>query len=163
MNSAMLRVALIAVLLGSLGCQTAYNNAYNKQYGELEQQQAEQRAMEESAHAEAQRYAAIVYFATGSAALDANAQQQLRWFADKMGPYPQATFDVQGFADSTGSEVKNQVLSGQRAQACAAYLQSLGIAPARMQVNAFSTASPAASNASAAGRKDNRRVEITVR
>jgi flagellar motor protein MotB len=32
-----------------------------------------------------------------------------------------------------------------------------------MQVNAFSTASPAASNASAAGRKDNRRVEITVR
>ena len=163
MRSPMFRFAVVACALGAFACQTAYNNAYNKQYGELEQQQAEQRAMEESAHAEAQRYAAIVYFATGSAALDAAAQQQLRWFADKMGPYPQATFDVQGFADSTGSEVKNQVLSGERAQACATYLTSLGIAPARMQVNAFSTASPAASNASAAGRKDNRRVEITVR
>ena len=159
MGSAALRIALFGSLLGALGCQTAYDNAYNKQYGELEQQ----RAMEASAHAEAQRYAAVVYFPTGSAELDAAAQQQLRWFADKMGPYPQATFDVQGFADSTGSEVKNQVLSGERAKACASYLQSLGIAPARMQVNAFSTASPAASNASAAGRKDNRRVEITVR
>ena len=163
MNAPMVRLALVACALGALACQTAYNNAYNKQYGELEQQQAQQRAMEESAHAEAQRYAAIVYFATGSAALDAAAQQQLRWFAGKMEPYPQATFDVQGFADSTGSEVKNQVLSGERAQACAAYLTSLGIAPARMQVNAFSTASAAATNATAAGRKDNRRVEITVR
>lgn len=163
MKLAVLRIALVAGLCGALGCATASNNAYNAQYQKLEQQAAEQRALESSAHAEAQRYAAIVYFATGSAALDANAQQQLRWFADKMTPYPQATFDVQGFADATGSEVKNQVLSGERAQACAAYLQSLGIAPARMQVNAFSTDSPAASNASAAGRKDNRRVEITVR
>ncbi len=163
MRSGMFRIAVVAGLCGALGCATASNNAYNQQYQKLEQQAAEQHAMESSAHAEAQRYAAIVYFATGSAVLDANAQQQLRWFADKMTPYPQATFDVQGFADSTGSEVKNQVLSGERAQACAAYLQSLGIAPARMQVNAFSTSSPAASNASAAGRKDNRRVEITVR
>ncbi len=162
-RSALLRIVLVTGALGALACQTAYNNAYDQKYGELQQQQAEQRAMEESAHAEAQRYAAIVYFATGSATLDAAAQQQLRWFADKMGPYPQATFDVQGFADSTGSEVKNQVLSGERAQACANYLTSLGIAPARMQVNAFSTASPAASNATASGRKDNRRVEITVR
>lgn len=157
------RFALLAPVLAALACATASNNAYNEQYKKLEQQQAQQQAMESSAHAEAQRFAAIVYFATGSAVLDADAQQQLRWFAEKMGPYPQATFDVQGFADSTGAEVTNQVISGQRAQACASYLTSLGIAPARMQVNAFSTASPAASNASAAGRKNNRRVEITVR
>jgi len=157
------RCALIAPVLFALGCATASNNAYNEQYRKLEEQQAQQQAMESSAHAEAQRYAAVVYFATGSAVLDADAQQQLRWFAEKMGPYPQASFDVQGFADSTGSEVTNQVISGQRAQACASYLTSLGIAPARMQVNAFSTSSPAASNASASGRKNNRRVEITVR
>ncbi len=163
MNRKLVRSALLVPVLGALACATASNNAYNKQYEELTQQAAQQRAMEGAAHAEAQKYAAIVYFATGSAVLDADAQQQLRWFADKMGPYPQATFDVQGFADSTGAEVTNQVISGQRAQACASYLSSLGIAPARMQVNAFSTASPAASNASAAGRKNNRRVEITVR
>jgi len=157
------RAAVLGLALGALGCQTAYNNAYNKQYGEMEQQQQQQQAMEGAAHAEAQRYAAVVYFATGSTALDADAQQQLRWFAQKMAPYPQATFDVQGFADSTGAELTNQMLSGERAQACASYLSSLGISPPRMQVRAFSTSSPAASNASVQGRKNNRRVEITVR
>jgi len=163
MTAGILRVATIVTVLGALACQTASNNAYNQRYEELKQQNAQQQAMEGAAHAEAQKYAAVVYFATGSAVLDADAQQQLRWFAGKMGPYPQATFDVQGFADSTGAEVTNQVISGQRAQACASYLSSLGIAPARMQVNAFATSSPAASNASVQGRKNNRRVEITVR
>lgn len=153
----------VAVLLGALGCQTAYNNAYNQEYEKLKQQDAEQRAAETAAHAEAAKYAAVIYFATGSAALDEDAKQQLRWFSEKMSAYPQATFDVQGFADSTGGEATNQTLSAQRAQACAGYLSTLGIDPARMKVTAFSTASPAASNASAQGRKNNRRVEITVR
>jgi len=157
------RVALAAALLGTFACATAYNNAYNKQYDQLSKEQQQQQAMEAAAHAEAQKYAAIVYFQTGSAELDADAQQQLRWFAGKMQPYPQANFDVQGFADLTGSELTNQMLSAQRAQACASYLSSLGIAPPRMQVMGFSTSSPAASNASAQGRKNNRRVEITVR
>jgi outer membrane protein OmpA-like peptidoglycan-associated protein len=163
MIRAVFRAPLVVAALGALACATASNNAYNKQYEQLSQQNAEQQAMEASAHAEAQKYAAVIYFATGSAELDADAQQQLRWFAGKLGPYPQATFDVQGFADSTGAELTNQMLSAQRAQACASYLQTLAIAPARMQVNAFSTSSPAASNASASGRKNNRRVEITVR
>ena len=163
MTRASFRIALLGAVLGALACATASNNAYNKQYEQLSQQNAQQQAMEASAHAEAQKYAAVIYFATGSAVLDADAQQQLRWFADKMGPYPMASFDVQGFADSTGAELTNQMLSAQRAQACASYLQTLGIAPPRMQVNAFSTSSPAASNASASGRKNNRRVEITVR
>ncbi len=157
-----IRLALVLAAAGALACQTAYNNAYNKQYEELSQQQQQQQAMDAAAHAEAQKYAAIVYFQTGSFVLDAEAQQQLRWFAGKMAPYPQARFAVQGFADSTGAELTNQMISSQRAQACADYLASLGIAPARMQVMGFSTSSPAASNASAQGRKSNRRVEITV-
>ena len=148
--------ASVFVLLGALGCQTAYNNAYNQEYERLKQQ-------DEAAHAEAARYAAVIYFETGSAALDEDAKQQLRWFAEKQAAFPHATFDVQGFADSTGSEATNQSLSAQRAQVCAGDLSSLGIEPARMQVTAFSTASPAASNASMQGRKSNRRVEITVR
>lgn len=163
MSAGVSRIALIAALLGTSACQTAYNNAYNQEYAKLEQQNAQQQAMDSAAHAEAQKYAAVVYFATGSAVLDADGQRQLRWFADKMTPYPQATFDVQGFADATGGELTNQMLSAQRSQACASYLQTLGIASARMQVTAFSTASPAASNVSSAGRKNNRRVEITVR
>ena len=162
MTRALVRFALVTVALAALGCKTAYDNAYNEQYQKLEQESAQQQSMDAAAHAEASKYAAVVYFATGSAVLDADGQQQLRWFADKLAPYPQERFAVQGFADSTGADLTNQMLSAQRAQACANYLQSLGIAPARMQVTAFSTSSPAASNATPAGRKNNRRVEITV-
>ena len=52
--------ASVFVLLGMLGCQTAYNNAYNQEYEKLKQQ-------DEAAHAEAAKYAAVIYFATGSA------------------------------------------------------------------------------------------------
>lgn len=159
----MTRALLVALALAALACQTAKTNAYNQEYDRLQQQAAQQRQMDEAEHAQAQRFAAVVYFAIGSAELDADAQQQLRWFAGKMGPYPLATFDVQGFADSTGSEAKNAVLSGERAQAVSNYLQSLGIASQRIYATGFSTSSPAASNATAAGRKNNRRVEVTVR
>ncbi|MGH9887201.1 MAG: OmpA family protein, partial [bacterium] len=119
MTPRFVRAALVLAALAALGCQTAYNNAYNEQYDKLHQENQQQQAMESAAHAEAQKYAAVVYFPTGSAVLDADGQQQLRWFAGKMGPYPQATFAVQGFADSTGTELTNQMLSAQRAQACA--------------------------------------------
>lgn len=145
------------------GCQTAYDNAYKAETEKLEQQRAEQQAQESAAHAEAARFAAVVYFQTGSAALSQDALTQLNWFVEKMTPYPQSTFDVQGFADSTGSEAKNQQLSDQRAQAVSQYLQSRGIAQSRIYAASFSTSSPAATNATSAGRKDNRRVEITVR
>jgi outer membrane protein OmpA-like peptidoglycan-associated protein len=154
-------------LLGSLallaGCQTAYNNAYKSETERLEAERAAQQAQQQAEHGEASRYAAVVYFQTGSAQLSPDAMTQLNWFVEKMAPYPLATFDVQGFADSTGSESTNQRLSDQRAQAVSSYLQSQGIAQNRIYAASFSTSSPAASNTTAAGRKDNRRVEITVR
>ena len=156
-------LAPIAALALLAGCQTAYDNAYKAETEKLEQQRSAQQAQESAAHAEASRYAAVVYFQTGSAQLSSDAITQLNWFVEKMTPYPQATFDVQGFADSTGSESTNQRLSDQRAQAVAQYLQSQGIAQTRIYAASFSTSSPAASNTTSAGRKDNRRVEITVR
>ena len=154
---------LVAALALGLGCQTAYTNAYDAETRRLEAERAAQNAQASAAHAEAARYAAVVYFQTGSAQLGTEAMRQLDWFVEKMAPYPEATFDVQGFADSTGSEGTNQKLSDQRAQAVSSYLQSKGIAAGRIYAAAFSTSSPAATNATAAGRKDNRRVEITVR
>jgi len=154
---------VLALSLLALGCQAAKTNAYNAEYDKLQSQAQQQRQMDEAEHAAAQKFAAIVYFATGSAALDADAQQQLRWFAGKMGIYPLATFDVQGFADATGGEATNAALSGERAQAVSNYLQSLGIAQQRIYAEGFSTSSPAASNATVEGRKNNRRVEVTVR
>jgi outer membrane protein OmpA-like peptidoglycan-associated protein len=155
-------VTALAVL-GAVACQTGYNNAYDAEYKRLEQQQQAQQQQEIAEHAQAARFVAVIYFQTGSAALDESATRQLDWFVEKMAPYPQSTFDVQGFADATGSEATNQMLSQQRAQAVSSYLQSQRIQVSRIYAAAFSTSSPAATNETAKGRRDNRRVEITVR
>jgi outer membrane protein OmpA-like peptidoglycan-associated protein len=146
-----------------LACETAKRSAYDREYERLEKEHAAARAQEEAEHQQAQRYAAVIYFETGSAELDEDARRELRWFADKLAPYPKASFDVHGFADSSGSEATNRELSAQRAHAVSRHLQSLGIEAARIQAVAFSTHSPAASNATPQGRKSNRRVEVTVR
>ena len=145
------------------GCPSAYQRTYDKEMAALEQQQQEKNAQQQALYAEASKYAAVVYFAVGSAALDQDGYRQLTWFADKMKPYPQANFLVQGFADSTGTEATNQQLSVDRAQAVAQFLVTQGIAMPRMDVQGFGITSPADSNATAAGRRNNRRVEVTVR
>ena len=159
------RIAGVLALgaLAAVACKTGYNNAYDAELKKLEQQRQAEQQQQSAEHAEAARFVAVVYFQTGSAVLDENATRQLAWFVDKMSPYPQSTFDVQGFADATGSEATNSLLSNQRAQAVSAYLQSQGIQATRIYAAAFSTSSPAASNTTAQGRRDNRRVEITVR
>jgi chemotaxis protein MotB len=155
--------ALPALGLSLVACPSAYQRTYDKDMQQMEDQRQAAQAQEAAAHAEAQRYAAVVYFATGSSALDANATAELNWFLQQMQPYPLATFEVNGFADKTGTEAKNQQLSTERAQAVAAYLQANGISSSRLYLQAFATQFPAASNASAQGRRDNRRVEVTVR
>jgi len=159
----MKRVLLVVLAVVLSGCPSAYQRTYDREMATLEQQQRQVDAQQSAEYAEASRYAAVIYFATGSAAIDTDGLRQIGWFADKMKPYPQANFLVQGFADSTGSEEKNQQLSLERAQAVAQALAAQGIAPSRMNVQGFGTASAAAANTTAQGRRDNRRVEVTVR
>lgn len=153
--------AAAATLLA--GCPSAYQRTYDRDLANLEQQGQQEDAQQAALHAQASRYAAVIYFPVGSSTIDQDGLRQVNWFVDKMKPYPQANFLVQGFADSTGAEAKNQELSVARAQAVAAALSAQGIAPARMDVQGFGTTSAAASNVTAQGRRDNRRVEVTVR
>jgi outer membrane protein OmpA-like peptidoglycan-associated protein len=154
-------IVLAALILS--GCPSAYQRTYDRDLAALQQQGQQEDAQQAALHAAASKYAAVIYFPVGSATIDQDGERQLNWFVDKMQPYPQANFLVQGFADSTGGEATNQQLSVTRAQAVAAALGQRGIAPARMDVQGFGTASAAASNITAQGRRDNRRVEVTVR
>ena len=71
---------------------------------------------------------------------------------------------VMGFADSRGDKNYNRELSEKRAEAVKNYLTSAGkIDAARVSVEPMGEAQPVASNATAAGRQENRRVEIAVR
>ena len=161
MRHALPTVVILAALL--TGCPSAYQRTYDQKMAELQAQAQQENQQQQALYAEASKYAAVIYFQTGSSALDQDAIRQLNWFVDKMKPYPQANFLVQGFADSTGAEATNQQLSVGRAQAVADYLSGQGIAMTRMNVQGFGTGSPAAENTTAQGRRDNRRVEVTVR
>lgn len=69
---------------------------------------------------------------------------------------------VAGHTDSDGSAEYNQSLSQRRADAVAGYLQSRKINPVRLERVGFGERQPVASNATAAGKQENRRVEITL-
>jgi len=70
---------------------------------------------------------------------------------------------VSGHASSTGPENFNQILSERRAEAVKAYLAQKGIDPARIFAQGFGESKPIASNATADGRAQNRRVEVEIR
>ncbi len=153
----------LATAFSLLGCPSAYQHAYEQETQRLENRQRTEREQEEAAHAEAQKYAAVIYFPVGSAEIDSDGQRELRWFVQKMQPYPQAVIEVQGFADATGGAAENTVLSNQRASNVAGYLNSQGIPTERLMVQGFGEQYPATSNVTAKGRRNNRRVEVTVR
>ena len=69
---------------------------------------------------------------------------------------------VDGHTDSVGTDQYNQKLSERRARAVAGYLADHGIARSRMTVEGFGESKPVASNDTADGRAQNRRVELRV-
>lgn len=71
--------------------------------------------------------------------------------------------DIVGHTDSTGSLQLNQDLSNRRARSVAAYLEGNGVASSRISSYGAGPSQPIASNDSAAGRAQNRRVEINLR
>ena len=70
---------------------------------------------------------------------------------------------VVGHTDSTGSQEYNLELSEQRAISVADFLNDEGISPRRLLIDGRGESEPRASNATASGRRLNRRVEIFVR
>src|SRR3546814_219649 len=71
--------------------------------------------------------------------------------------------DIVGHTDSTGSLQLNQDLSNRRAQSVASYLVGNGVAASRISSYGAGPSQPIASNDTAAGRAQNRRVEINLR
>jgi len=70
--------------------------------------------------------------------------------------------NVVGYTDSVGTEEYNQQLSVRRANAVKDYMVSEGVDPGIIDVKGMGEADPVASNSTAAGRAENRRVEISV-
>lgn len=102
-------------------------------------------------------------FASGRAELSAEGRELLARLAGVATTCPAAAIEVAGHTDASGSELLNQRLSQERAQAAVDYLVTLGIAAQRLRAVGYGESQPVADNASADGRARNRRIEITVR
>lgn len=106
-----------------------------------------------------------VLFATGDYSLTDEAKQGLANIAKQALTYSKGWgLSVAGYADSVGSPASNQVLSKQRAQAVVAYLlQECKVPVGRILApGAMGETNPAASNESASGRAENRRVDVKL-
>jgi outer membrane protein OmpA-like peptidoglycan-associated protein len=76
--------------------------------------------------------------------------------------YPGLKLQLEGHTDSIGTDEINQKLSEQRANAVRDFLIAQGVAAANVTARGFGKTQPVASNDTAAGRQQNRRVEMIV-
>lgn len=103
-----------------------------------------------------------VTFETESAALNARFFDTLNAVAAVIDEYDKTLVEITGHTDSTGTDEYNQALSERRAAAVGSYLESQGVSTDRMVIIGYGEARPIATNATAEGRAENRRVEITL-
>jgi outer membrane protein OmpA-like peptidoglycan-associated protein len=103
-----------------------------------------------------------VLFDTGKYTLRPLAREKLAKVAGIVSGHPGLKLDVEGYTDSVGGEDYNQQLSEQRAASVRGYLTQQGMPLASVTAKGFGKAQPVASNDSAEGRQQNRRVELVI-
>ncbi len=103
-----------------------------------------------------------VLFDTNQATLKPGAREKLARVSGILLAYPTLHLTVEGHTDSTGSDAYNMELSRRRAESVRDYLVSNGIAAAGIEAHGYGKDRPVASNDTAAGRQQNRRVELVV-
>jgi outer membrane protein OmpA-like peptidoglycan-associated protein len=103
-----------------------------------------------------------VLFATGSANLKPTARERLAKVAGILIAYPDIHVEVDGYTDNTGSPLLNERLSQERAASVQSYLTQQGVPASSIAIHGFGEANPIASNDTASGRQQNRRVELVV-
>jgi len=164
-------------------------NALQGQYTQLQQSSAAQAAQSAAELAAAKKEAAAekaqigrfqeaikftlnsdLLFRSGSWEMAPRGKDLIAKLAPKLAPYQQNKLVVNGYTDNApiGPALKregvtsNEVLSQKRAEAVMQYLITQGVKPDMISARGFGDADPAASNKTAKGRAQNRRVEVTL-
>ena len=103
-----------------------------------------------------------ITFDTNSYVVKPQFRNTLDSVATVLNTYPDSTIVVSGHTDTTGNDTINNPLSVNRASSVASYLESQGILASRITSRGYGSKQPIASNATEAGRAQNRRVEIAI-
>ncbi|KGD62877.1 MAG: outer membrane protein OmpA-like peptidoglycan-associated protein [Alcanivorax sp.] len=101
-------------------------------------------------------------FDTDSTTVKSSFRPVLDAVSEVLKEYKSTMIQVAGHTDSTGGDKYNLMLSQQRAQSVANILGGFGVEQVRMDTVGFGETQPIASNGTASGREQNRRVELTL-
>lgn len=104
-----------------------------------------------------------ITFASGSSDISSSFYPTLNSLVKVFKEFDKNGVEIIGHTDSTGSNDLNMRLSRERAQSVASYLAGNGVSSARISAMGVGPSQPIASNDTAEGRAQNRRVEINLR
>ena len=103
-----------------------------------------------------------VRFDTNKSTLTSTAKANLGKLLPVFNEYPDTNISIYGYTDSTGEDAYNLKLSAQRAATVKSYLSAKGLANSRFVTTGMGEVEPIASNETADGKSQNRRVEFAI-
>lgn len=160
--------ALIGSAIGAgvgAGAGALIGNKMDKQQKELEQiqnAQVEETVDQNGLQAIKVTFEGGILFPTGKSDLSASAKNSLSQFAASLRNNPDTNVQIFGYTDNTGGYEVNDRISNERADAVRTYLVNSGITGSRITAAGIPMADYVASNETAEGRAQNRRVEIFI-
>lgn len=139
----------------------------DQQQRQLQEQLAQQATVEQTTDQNGLQAIKVTFqggilFPTNGTTLSTQAQADLARFAASLKENPETNVQIFGFTDNTGSLQVNQRVADGRADAVLVDLVNCGISPTRLSAQGIPMADYVASNDTAAGRAQNRRVEIYI-
>ena len=111
---------------------------------------------------ELNEYSKTVLFDFNKATIRSESEEALNSIVEIMEEYPNTVFHIGGHTDSVGGDDYNLKLSKERAASVRQFLVDGGIPAKRLTSEGYGESRPIATNNTAAGRQDNRRVEISL-
>ena len=155
------RGAVLGALVGA-GLGAGVGTLLDRQEAELRQQMGSNAQIVNTGSQLIVTLPQDILFDTGSAALSGGLRSDLNALAASMNNFPNSTVNVIGHTDSDGTAAFNQDLSARRAQAVSSVLIQSGVSANRIRSIGRGEDAPIASNLNAEGKRQNRRVEITI-
>jgi outer membrane protein OmpA-like peptidoglycan-associated protein len=108
------------------------------------------------------KFNSAILFDTNKADLKPASKKDLSEFAKVLTEYKDTDLVIEGHTDNKGKKARNKKLSEERAEAVIAFLESQGVARARMKGVGYADDRPVGDNATEDGRMQNRRVQVEI-
>lgn len=158
--------AAIGAAVGA-GAGALIGRKMDQQQKELEAQLAEKAAIEKVTDQNGLQAIKVTFnggilFPTNGTTLSQSARTDLTGFATNLLNNPETNVQIFGFTDNTGSLEVNQRVASGRADAVRSFLINSGVSASRITAEGIAKADYIASNDTAEGRAQNRRVEIYI-